>query len=356
MNYINKIITIAITLFAVVSLCVSVPVSANFRIMPAEPESGSPKSDSWFVYSATPGEVIEDSVKIENESLDEILVQVSPHDLKVTNTGNFTVKSEGEENSEVGSWVTMNEATYVVPARGFIEIPFTLTVPNDIEDGEYAGGITAFQVDESLTTVEVLVRQGARIYVSVSDTFSVDSTVTAFSIIDITDTGYIESLPIRQSIGRDTVALQYNLEYLGNIFGELIGSIELEFEDGSKYTKRIREELIPRAGKFTKYVVTDQPYQSGVINARFVFEIQSLNVDSNQTDGGILEDSLTLSAEELGITQNAENPALNAPRTSAPIAQETINRIAYIIGGIVVTLIIIAGIVVYIVQKRMRQN
>lgn len=331
-------------------------LAANFRVSPAEPNSQSPKSESWFVYDTEPGAVIEDRVKIENETLDDILVQVSAHDLKITNNGNFTVKSENEENTDVGTWIELNEATYIIPARGLIEIPFTLTIPENVEDGEYAAGITAFEVDDSLTAFEVLVRQGARIYIEIGEQHSVESSIENFEIIDITDENYVNSLPINQSIGKDILALEYMVEYSGNIFGELKGIVELEFEDGSSIEKAIREELIPGSPELQKFIITEEPYQAGLTQARFLYEVNPLNTSSDVNVSGVLEDDITLDAEALGLTNNAENPTISAPRSVAPISQETVNRAAYIIGGVIIFLLVAAtGVVVY-AQRKIRKN
>jgi len=337
-------------------LCSPINGYANFRISPANPQSTSPKSESWFVYSAAPGDVIEDTVKIENESLEDILVKVSPHDIKVTGNGNFTVKNEGENNTEVGSWITINEASYTVPSRGFIEIPFSLTVPLNIESGEYAGGITAYVIDESLTAVEVLVRQGARIYIAVDDQYSVDSTISELSIIDITDQDYVDSLPINELIGKDTITIEYTVNYEGTVFGELKGILELEFEDGSKASKQIREELIPRTEQVTRYIITDEDYKPGLTNARFVYDITPLNVFSDISNSGVLEDSLSLSADALGITQNAQNPTINRPRSGSEGSQQRSIWIYYLVGGISLVAVSAVAVGLYFVRRHNSRN
>lgn len=332
----------------------SITASAQaFLVEPARPNILEPRSENWFIYDAQPGQVIEDVVKIENDSLDDMTVFVSSNDLTPTDSGSFAVAPSDYDDVEVGSWTQINEANYFVGARDFIEIPFTIQIPDDAEPGEYAGGITAYPIQDSLSTIDVTIRQGARIYINVGSVGDLEysAEIVDFSIVNITDEDYVDSLPIAKSIGKDVMAIEYTVDYSGQVFSNLFGTLEIEFPDGSAVQKRVSAELIPRQGPVTRYVIITEPYQVGAISARMVYSVEPLTAQTGQEDSGVVTSSLELSDEDLNGVNAAEIKTFNEPTTPGVSTEDSRNRLNWIAAVVGVLAIIGVGVFVLVMFR-----
>lgn len=186
---------------------------AGWAVQPAGPDG--PGLRAAFTYNAQPGQTLRDSVSISNLSEEEITFAISSKDAFNTAVdGAFALQDDAEEPVDVGSWVTIEVDEYTVPAGRRVDIPFELTVPDDAEPGDHAGGILAANVDVvdevERDGVMLAVRQrvAARIYVRVAGPLE-----PALRVKDLQIDASTPVIPFAQ--GRGTVT--YTVENVGNV-------------------------------------------------------------------------------------------------------------------------------------------
>ncbi|MCK5460040.1 LysM peptidoglycan-binding domain-containing protein [Candidatus Parcubacteria bacterium] len=108
---------------------------------PAYPDLSNPQTQSIFIYSLNPGQIKEDGVLIINDTKETKTLFVYSADSSPATGGSFACKQFGEENKNVGSWIKLEKNEVVLDPMKSKIIPFTVTVPQDIESGEYNGCI-----------------------------------------------------------------------------------------------------------------------------------------------------------------------------------------------------------------------
>lgn len=207
---------------------------AGWAVQPAGPDG--PGLRSAFTYNMTPGQTIRDSVSISNLSTEEINFAIYAKDAFNTEIdGAFALLDDEEENTDVGSWVTIRVDEYAVPAGKRADIPFELTVPEDAAPGDHAGGIIAAnieldEVEQDGITLALRQRVAARIYVRVAGPLTPELRIKDVEVS--TDTPII---PFVQGGGSVT----YTVENVGNVrltsateskvtgmFGRTVASLE----------------------------------------------------------------------------------------------------------------------------------
>jgi LPXTG-motif cell wall-anchored protein len=147
---------------------------ASWAVQPSGPDG--PGTRDWFTYTLDPGEVFGDTVSISNLSDRPIRFFIYPTDaVSVSDTAGFAALKDTEEPVDVGTWIELAASEYTVEPGKRIDVPFSITVPDDAEPGDHAGAILAVDADEGAGTGEgrdgisfdVRHRLGARVYVRV---------------------------------------------------------------------------------------------------------------------------------------------------------------------------------------------
>lgn len=116
--------------------------------------------EAYFVYEATPGMVIQDTVLAVNPSSEPVYLSLYPADAATAANGGIAIATNlGETPTGTGSWLqlTASEVT-IEPSENPDQatahpVPFTLTIPDQIAPGEYAALIVA-QPADALNTEE----------------------------------------------------------------------------------------------------------------------------------------------------------------------------------------------------------
>ncbi|MFY1636465.1 WxL protein peptidoglycan domain-containing protein [Solwaraspora sp. WMMB335] len=151
------------------------PVSAaaqslTWGVAPSSPDG--PDGRPAFEYKLDPGATLTDYVAITNHSDQPITLDVYASDAFTTEQGGFDLLAADAEPVDVGSWVTFETRTVVVPSTSRLDIPFTIAVPDNATPGDHPGGIVASLAatgtDAQGNQVAVDHRVGARIYLRVT--------------------------------------------------------------------------------------------------------------------------------------------------------------------------------------------
>ncbi len=139
-----------------------------------------PTKKGWFVYQLGAGESYDDTFVVRNSSDKPWIAVVYPADQVLASGGGFALKPKGAEMSGMGKWVKMEGAN----ENGIIEVllepgeqrllPFTITIPHDVEIGETAGAILVEkkdpetakspEINSGRSGVVLSMRTGTRIY------------------------------------------------------------------------------------------------------------------------------------------------------------------------------------------------
>ncbi|MGQ0433196.1 MAG: WxL protein peptidoglycan domain-containing protein [Microthrixaceae bacterium] len=152
------------------------PAESGFAVQPSGPDG--PGSRDWFTYTLDPGAVFGDTVAISNLGDRPIRFVIFPTDaVSVVDVGGFAALKDDETPVDVGTWIELAAGEYTVPPGQRIDVPFSITVPDDAEPGDHAGAILAVDADEGSfdpsiapdgISFNVRHRMGARVYVRVS--------------------------------------------------------------------------------------------------------------------------------------------------------------------------------------------
>ncbi|MEI8238381.1 MAG: hypothetical protein WCI22_03090 [Actinomycetota bacterium] len=144
---------------------------------------GTPAVESWALapyglnrpnlsYSAETGGVIHDKVTLINYGNVPLAFKVYATDAFNNDQGNFDILPAQQKPVDVGSWVSIPQTVFVVPARKQFTIPVTITIPKGATFGDHAGAIVASNqsigVGPTGQAVQVDRRTGTRLYLRVN--------------------------------------------------------------------------------------------------------------------------------------------------------------------------------------------
>ena len=177
------------------------PERAPFSVEPA-----GPGGRDFFVYTLSPGETFGDSVAVSNLGDRPINFSIFAKDaFSVPNQGGFAAGRDEDEPADVGSWISLKANSYLAEPGTRAEIPFSITVPDDAEPGDHAGGILVADADlaeidfsDPGVNLQTRERVGARVYVRVEgpitpaltiDSIVVDHDTPAIGIPFVSNSG-----------------------------------------------------------------------------------------------------------------------------------------------------------------------
>ncbi|WP_435737588.1 DUF916 domain-containing protein [Cellulosimicrobium sp. PMB13] len=141
----------------------STTVQWGFR--PADTAQGTDRPN--FAYSLAPGGSVQDAVVVTNHGDEPLALGVYAADGFLTDDGTLDLLPTGEESTVLGSWIVLAQPEIEVPPQESVEVPFTLTVPDDATPGDYAAGVVSSLVvaaDDGVTTDR---RLGSRVHLRV---------------------------------------------------------------------------------------------------------------------------------------------------------------------------------------------
>ena len=119
---------------------------SEFAVQPSGPDG--PGLRDWFIYTLDPGAVFGDTVAISNLSDHSIRFSILPTDaVSVPESAGFAALRDDEVPTDVGTWIQLAADEYTVEPNSRIDVPFSITVPEDAEPGDHAGAILAFDAD-----------------------------------------------------------------------------------------------------------------------------------------------------------------------------------------------------------------
>jgi hypothetical protein len=117
-----------------------------------------------FEYTVDPGGHVDDAMVVANHGTTPLDLAVYAADGYTTDSGGFDLLVGGEESHGVGAFVAAAGDHVTVPPGETVDVPFTVTVPDDATPGDYAGGlVTSLVAPDDEAGINVDRRLGIRV-------------------------------------------------------------------------------------------------------------------------------------------------------------------------------------------------
>lgn len=160
------------------------PSTLSWSVRPT-PTTANPERPN-FAFDATPGGTIKDSIRVRNYDKSALALDLYASDAITTSSGALDLLPAGTKPTDVGVWIDLDSDHIVVPASGFLDIPFTMTVPANAEPGDHTGGIvTSYRQPGTTSGGDPVVldrRLGNRVHVRVAGATTPGLTVSDLSV------------------------------------------------------------------------------------------------------------------------------------------------------------------------------
>ncbi len=187
---------LAVLLPALVAAPAQAADNGSWSIFPTQKKGADPRSA--FLFELAAGQQVSDSVTIKNQSDGPLTLHLYPADaFNAAGGGGFALRQQDEENTGVGSWVTVSKSEVRLRSGQEVDVPFTMTVPSNATPGDHAGGIVALNAEVDGTqeadggvTVGIRRAVGTRIYTRVQGPLNPSLTITSLTA-EMTDKGQV---------------------------------------------------------------------------------------------------------------------------------------------------------------------
>ncbi len=161
------------------SLCASLGIGGGAQAVDNGTLGIRPATESaYFHLSVAPGSSLAETALVTNRTTEPLSLLTYVVDGTTTPQGEFALESQDAQPRSVGLWTTLNATSITVPPETEIAVPFTITVPVGTMPGDYVGGViiqtsvvtgeTSSAADGTAVRIDVVNRQGVRIYLNVA--------------------------------------------------------------------------------------------------------------------------------------------------------------------------------------------
>lgn len=197
----------------------------------AQEEAGFAVSPPSFEISGIPGQVIKNTIKIENVSKVPLKIQAKPQNFVAYGEGGQVALTEEGSTYSISQWLEIKNTSFTVPADSFYLADFTINIPKNAEPGSHYGAVVFSTVPEKPVngTGAVLAQEiGSLILIKLPGNVFEDAKIISFTPQEnvfkepkitfntlIENTGNIHVKP-------------YGFISIYNILGKKVGSIEVK--------------------------------------------------------------------------------------------------------------------------------
>jgi hypothetical protein len=177
LHHLALLVAVAVLAPVFAALSVSAPAAAiDDGTLGIRPELES----DFFHINLAPGAAMEANAIVSNHTDAAVTLLNYAVDGQSTEQGAFALAAQADEQTAVGSWVTLGAESITIPAGSDLTVPFRLSVPATATPGDYAGGLiiqsppiegeTTTSNGDAALRLDVIQRQGVRIYLTVAGT------------------------------------------------------------------------------------------------------------------------------------------------------------------------------------------
>lgn len=335
------LVLVSLVLGTLLPLFLQVFGNAQVSVTP-KPDNNSQTQNTWNLFRLKAGESADGQVEISNLASKDVIVDVQSNDAEFTKDGFFSISPNSEVNTGVGSWLKLNKGRQAVSALSRFAVPFSITVPTGTEDGEYAGGISATEIDDSNTnSVALSKRAGSRVYVLVGTDFKIEANTNNLRIIDPSSDKFDNDQKTYPEIDKNNLSFLLNVQNKGNIYAKMIADYELTLPNGEIKTGNFETSLPPDQQEYPVAINTQNPYQQGVsklkLNYRFTPQNELLKSEEVKFEADIksVETQIDLQNQDLQKLPNRQNQQSSSSENKPQNWYESAARWIWIVSTII---------------------
>jgi len=247
-------------------------------------DSNPPRDN--FTLTAEPGETLADSMLVSNRGTAPLTLSIYAADGFTTESGQLDVLKADETSVGVGAWVRLDEPALVLDPQETVEVPFTLTVPDDTEPGDYAGALVTSLTSAGSGGFSVDRRLGVRIYLQVAGTLTPSVTIDNAQVV------YDGTV---NPVGRGTASVTFEVTNTGNARLSASHHVSVSGPGGLLATAVVTDELpeLLPGESWTAQVLVDDVAPTFAVTA-------DINVSPTLPDGTEL-DSVAATSSTVAI-------------------------------------------------------
>ncbi|MGQ0845352.1 MAG: WxL protein peptidoglycan domain-containing protein [Sporichthyaceae bacterium] len=173
------------------------------------PVEGQPERSN-FAFALAPTQSLADSVRIRNFGRSPLGLTLYASDARTAAGGALDLLPAGEAPRRVGAWIRLERSSVELAPGELVDVPFTLTVPQDAESGDLVGGIVSALSTQATGDGPVRVEQRLAnlVHLRVDGTLRPALTVSSLSV-DYRGTA--------NPLGRGEVVATYTVVNSGNV-------------------------------------------------------------------------------------------------------------------------------------------
>ena len=175
------------------------------------PSAAAPERPN-YAYEVAGGDVVSDSIRVRNFGKQPLPLAIYASDALITETGAIDLLPAGVDPTGVGAWIALASSSIVVPPDAFVDVPFTMTLPDNVESGDHAGGIVTSHIASGAgddgQPVRLDRRLGSRVHVRVGGELQPE--------LEVTDLTTTYDGPLNPA-SRDAMRVRYTVVNRGNV-------------------------------------------------------------------------------------------------------------------------------------------
>ena len=214
---------------------------------------------NWFMYNLDRGETYEDTMVVKNGTDKEWIVDIYPADGAISSGGGFTVKQKSEEMDSIGTWITLEKEEVRLAPGESEQVGFSITIPENANVGETAGGImfekrdpAELSEEEGGGGIKLSIRTGVRVYNTVPGDIKEELVLEAFNAELVKKDGgkFIMLNTNLQNAGNVSSTAKYVITVVDSFSGATVDSRESDFIIGPETSFENNQEIggLPRFG------------------------------------------------------------------------------------------------------------
>lgn len=138
---------------------------AHFSIQPTFRGIYSAHPRGYFTYNSQPGAKLYDAIHVTNIGTARGTVSLYAVDATTEQTSGIGFLPSSAPRSDVGSWITLSRQQLTLNPGQSQEVPFTLTIPQQVRPGQHEGGIVAEDMAQQQSTNST--QQGTTIHIGI---------------------------------------------------------------------------------------------------------------------------------------------------------------------------------------------
>jgi hypothetical protein len=226
----------------------SVFTHAEILISPKDSEN-----QDAIVFSIQKGEEITREITLKNISNEDANVALEIGDLVQLDGGAVTTRKPDASSKGLAKNVSLEIKNLAIASLKSIDVPIKITIPNDVESGEYGLGITISQTQkpDEKSAINNVISRGLKIYIFVE--------------------GVEKKLDVNTQNLRinDNRSIEFQAKNTGSIFSKMVGTYTLQLKNAEQKQGNFQRDIISNESKQFLVSLPKDFYGEGKLNIEY---------------------------------------------------------------------------------------